>query len=128
MEDPKIVELYFARDEAALRHTAEKYGKRLRALSYGIVRDLQTAEECENDTYVAAWNSIPPHSPAEHLYAFLAKITRHISLNRCRDRSRLKRSAMLCELSQEMEHPGAGRLRVPHRRHGLRRAAQWLPR
>lgn len=103
LEDPKIVELYFARDEAALRHTAEKYGKRLRALSYGIVRDLQTAEECENDTYVAAWNSIPPHSPAGHLYAFLAKITRHISLNRCRDRSRLKRSAMLCELSQEME-------------------------
>ena len=47
LEDPKIVELYFARDEAALRHTAEKYGKRLRALSYGIVRDLQTAEVVE---------------------------------------------------------------------------------
>ena len=48
-------------------------------LSYRIVEDFQTAEECENDTYAAAWNTIPPHRPKEHLYAFLARITRHIS-------------------------------------------------
>lgn len=103
MDDDRIVELYLLRDETAIRRTAEKYGSRLRALAYGIVNDAQTAEECENDTYMEAWNSIPPSEPKSYLYAFLARITRHISLNRCRSRSRLKRSAWLCELSAEME-------------------------
>ena len=103
MDDRSIVALYLRRDETAIRQTAEKYGSRLRALAYGIVNDLQTAEECENDTYMEAWHTIPPHEPSDHFYAFLARITRHISLNCCRDRSRLKRSAFICELSAEME-------------------------
>lgn len=103
MEDSRIVELYLQRDETAIRQSAEKYGSRLRALAYGIVNDTQTAEECENDTYMQAWNSIPPHEPRSYLYAFLARITRHVSLNRCRDNSRLKRSAFLYQLSAEME-------------------------
>ena len=103
MDDHDIVALYLRRDETAIRQTAEKYGRRLRALACGIVNDLQTAEECENDTYMEAWRAIPPHEPSDHLYAFLARITRHISLNRCRDRDRLKRGAFICELSAEME-------------------------
>lgn len=103
MEDDRIVELYLRRDETAVERTAEKFGKRLRALAYGIVSDRQTAEECENDTYMEAWNAIPPHEPRDYLYAFLARITRHIALNCCRDRSRLKRSALICELSTELE-------------------------
>lgn len=103
LEDEKIVALYLLRDEAAIRETTEKYGNRLRSLAYGIVHDRQTAEECENDTYMGAWNTIPPHEPRAYLYAFLARITRHIALNCCRNRSRLKRSAFLCELSAEME-------------------------
>ena len=103
MDDRSIVALYLRRDETAVRQTAEKYGSRLRTLAYGIVNDLQTAEECENDTYMEAWRTIPPHEPSDHFYAFLARITRHISLNCCRDRSRLKRSAFICELSAEME-------------------------
>lgn len=103
VDDNRIVELYLLRDETAIGQTAEKFGSRLRALAYGITSDHQTAEECENDTYMQAWNSIPPHEPRDYLYAFLARITRHISLNRCRDRSRLKRGAFLCELSAEME-------------------------
>lgn len=103
MDDNRIVELYLLRDETAIRQTTEKYGSRLRLLAYGIVRDLQTAEECENEVYLEAWNSIPPHEPRSYLYAFLARITRHISLNCCRDRTRLKRNALICELSAEME-------------------------
>lgn len=103
LDDNRIVELYLLRDETAIKQTTEKYGSRLRSLAYGIVNDQQTAEECENDTYVEAWNTIPPHEPRSYLYAFLARITRHISLNCCRDRSRLKRSAFICELSAEME-------------------------
>ena len=103
MEDGRIVELYLQRDETAIEQTSAKYGIRLRGLAYGIVRDRQAAEECENDTYLQAWNSIPPHEPKDYFYAFLARIARHISLNFCRDRSRLKRSAFLCELTAEME-------------------------
>lgn len=103
MEDKQIVALYLLRDEAAIGHTAEKYGSRLRALAQGIVADRQTAEECENDTYLGAWNAIPPHRPESYLYAFLARITRHHALNCCRSRSSLKRSAVVCELSAEME-------------------------
>ena len=103
LDDNRIVELYLRRDETAIKQTTEKFGSRLRSLAYGIVGDPQTAEECENDTYMEAWNTIPPHEPRSYLYAFLARITRHISLNCCRDRSRLKRSAFICELSAEME-------------------------
>lgn len=103
MDDSNIVELYLLRDETAIKHTSEKYGSRLFALAQNIVDDAQTAEECENDTYMEAWNSIPPHEPKSYLYAFLARITRHISLNRCRYRNRLKRSALICELTAEME-------------------------
>ena len=103
MEDEKIVELYFERDEAAIEKTSEKYGKRLRAVSNGIVRDMETAEECENDTYLEAWNIIPPNEPKTYLYAFLARIIRNISLNFCRKKTALKRNAFVCELSAEME-------------------------
>ena len=103
LNDNKIVELYLARDETAIKQTIEEYGSRLRSLAYGIVKDQQAAEECENDTYMEAWNMIPPHEPRSYLYAFLARIIRHVSLNFCRDHSRLKRSAYIYELSAEME-------------------------
>ena len=103
MDDPTIVDLYLRRDESAIKETAYKYGRRLRSLANGIVDDPETAEECENDTYMEAWNTIPPHEPKHYLYAFLVRITRHIALNCCRDRSRLKRSAHICELSSELE-------------------------
>ena len=103
MDDHRIVELYLNRDENAIRQTADKYGKRLQGLAYGIVTDCQTAEECENDTYLRCWHTIPPQEPREHFYAFLAQITRRLAINRCRDRDRQKRSAQLCELTAELE-------------------------
>lgn len=103
MEDTEIIDLYLARDESAVSMTAAKYGSRLRRLSFGIVADRETAEECENDTYMTAWNSIPPHAPRSYFYPFLARIIRNLSLSRCRDRSRLKRNAHIEELSREME-------------------------
>ena len=103
MEDEKIVELYFERNESAIERTSEKYGKRLRAVSNGILKDIETAEECENDTYLEAWNIIPPNEPKTYFYAFLARIIRNISLNFCRKKNALKRNAFVCELSAEME-------------------------
>ena len=103
MDDGKIVDLYLERDETAISLTAEKYSSKLRRIAYNITESLQAAEECENDTYLKAWNSIPPHEPRDYLFAFLARITRHIALDFCKERSRLKRSAFICELSEELE-------------------------
>ena len=63
MEDNRIVELYHQRDEAALRLTREKYGHRLYGIAYAILRDEGGAEECENDTYLRAWEQMPPQRP-----------------------------------------------------------------
>ncbi len=103
MEDERIVQLYLERDESAIRFSCEKYGSRLRALSYGITSDAQTAEECENDAYLEAWKLIPPNEPRSYLYAFLARIVRHVSIDRCRERASLKRGGYVVELSEEME-------------------------
>ena len=103
MEDSQIIDLYLQRDEAAVTHTAEKYGTRLRRLAYGIVDDQQTAEECENDTYLQAWQRIPPHEPRDYFYEFLSRIIRHLSIDCCRSRDRLKRKAQIVELSDELE-------------------------
>ncbi len=103
MEDDKIVQLYLNRDERAIQFSSEKYGSRLRVLSLGITSDIQTSEECENDTYLQAWNLIPPNEPRTYLYAFLARIARHISIDRCRERASLKRDGYIVELSEEME-------------------------
>lgn len=104
MDDTKIVELYLCRDENAITYTAEKYGKRLQNISFGIVGDRETAEECENDTYNEAWCSIPPSEPKNYFYAFLCRIIRNISLDRCRKRETLKRKAYISELSLELEN------------------------
>lgn len=103
MDDDKIVAMYFQRDESAIAHTAEKYGRRLRTLSLGITEDVRTAEECENDTYLKAWNAIPPQDPSGYFYAFLARITRNLAISRCRENTRQKRSAHIAELSAELE-------------------------
>lgn len=103
MEDNKIVQMYLERDENAIRQTQERYGARLRAISFSITCDRGTSEECENDTYFEAWNRIPPSEPRNYLYAFLVRIIRAISIDRCRERTRLKRDGYMIELSNELE-------------------------
>ena len=103
MEDHAILALYFARDERALDETAKKYGDGCYAVSYQILRSHQDAEECVSDTYIRAWNAIPPHRP-QILPAFLGRITRNLALNRYRHSRADKRGggrlpAVLEELS-----------------------------
>lgn len=102
-EDRELIEQYLARDEAAIAGTERKYGRALTALSEQITQDRQDAQECVNDTYLDAWNSIPPHRPYDYLYAFLARITRHLSLDRVKYRARERRAAVVVELSAELE-------------------------
>lgn len=81
MEDSHIVNLFFERSETAISETAHKYGRYCYSISYNILHNREDAEECVNDTYVRAWNSIPPNRPTR-LSAFLGKITRNLSLNK----------------------------------------------
>ena len=103
MEDSRIVDMYLSRDESAISHTSDKYGRKLRSLAWRILENTSESEECENDTYLEAWNLIPPNEPRTYLFPFLGRITRHLALDMCRKRSAAKRSAILCELSDEME-------------------------
>ena len=102
MDDRKIIDLYFARSEDAVTETKAKYGRYCYSIAYGILGCPEDAEECENDTYLQAWNSIPPHQPRNYLYAFLLRIIRHISIDRCRHQDRLCRKAYMQELSDEL--------------------------
>ncbi len=90
MEDNRIVDLYWQRNESAINETATKYGKYLHNISYHILSNEEDAEECVNDTYNDAWQSIPPHRPSI-LSTFLGKITRRISIDLWRKHSADKR-------------------------------------
>lgn len=90
MEDSQIVELYWSRGEEAVAETAKKYGKYCYSIAYRILGDDRDAEEAVNDTYMGAWNSMPPHRPSA-LSTFLGKLTRRISINRWRARRADKR-------------------------------------
>ena len=103
MEDEKIINLFLDRDEAAISHTRDKYGKLLYSVSFRITDDGMTSEECVNDAYLEAWNRIPPKEPRGYFAAFLSRIVRNISINRCMEKERLKRKAFITELSEEME-------------------------
>ena len=90
MEDSKIIELYFARNESAIGETEKKYGNYLLKTALNIVFDEEDSRECVNDTYLRAWNVIPPKNPAV-LSSFLAKITRHLAIDMFRRKHSLKR-------------------------------------
>ena len=81
MEDHQIIELYFARDEAAIAETDKKYGSYCMSIAQNILKSTPDAEECVNDTYVKTWNAIPPERP-NALKVFLACIVRRLSINR----------------------------------------------
>jgi len=83
VDDAGIVQLYWDRDEQAIHATAGKYGNYCTSIAKNILENKEDAEECVNDTYLSAWNSMPPHRPSI-LSAFLGKITRNLSLNKYR--------------------------------------------
>ncbi len=100
MQDNEIVELYWQRNEDAVRYTDEKYGRMLLSLSYSFTHSEEDSKECVNDTYLKAWNSMPTDRP-DLLGAYLSKITRSVSVDLYRKQSAEKRGggAALEELS-----------------------------
>ena len=102
MDDSKIVELLFARNEDGIKHIDDTYGRRLFALADNIVRNDQDAEESVSDTYTKVWDTIPPKKPM-HLFAYLAKICRNFALKKLDWKQAAKRNAEVVSLTQEME-------------------------
>ena len=81
MEDSQIIELYWQKNTDAISETANKYGAYCFAIAQNILHNTEDSEECVNDTWLHAWNAIPPQRP-EAFRMFLAKITRNLSFNR----------------------------------------------
>jgi len=90
MDDNMIIELYWKRSEDAITETATKYGRYCYSIAYNILSNNEDSEESVNDTYLAAWNTIPPKRP-KLLAALLGKMTRYISLDRFKKRTAAKR-------------------------------------
>ena len=104
MEDTKIIQLYWDRDETAISETANKYGNYCTSISRNILENEEDVKECVNDTYLHAWNSMPPHRP-NILSIFLGKIARNLSFNKYKHLHTKKRggseiSAVLDELEE----------------------------
>ena len=68
MDDLRIIELYFNRDEQAIKETDTKYGKLCHSIAYNILNNHEDSEECVNDTYVSVWNTIPPTRPVSYTH------------------------------------------------------------
>ncbi len=90
MEDKQIVDLYWQRNEDAIHQTQKKYDGYLRKISYNVLADLEDCAECVNDTYLAAWNSMPTNRPSV-LSTYLGKIVRQLSIDVFRKKHALKR-------------------------------------
>ena len=102
IDDEKIIDLFFERDQQAIRELEIKYGKICHNLSYNIVNSRQDAEECVNDAYLGAWNAIPPARP-NPLLSYLVKIVRNISLKIYWRKEAAKRNSIYTIAMQEIE-------------------------
>ena len=102
MDDLQIIELYFARDEHAIKETDRKYGKLCLRVAKNLLFNNEDSEECVNDTYLTVWNKIPPTRP-NNFIAFICKITRNLSLKRLEVSNAMKRSAGTVISMSELE-------------------------
>ena len=113
MQDQEIISLYWNRNEDAIVQTQKKYGRYCHTIAWNILRNQEDSEECTNDTWMHAWNAIPPERPSI-LRAFLGKITRNLALNRYENSHAAKRGGgevLLCldELAECLADSSRGR-------------------
>ena len=103
MDDTEIVDLYWKREERAVEETAKKYGSFCYSIAYNVLSNHEDSEESVNDTYVEAWNAIPPHRPLA-FSSFLGKITRRLAIDKWRSGHAQKRgSGELASVLEELE-------------------------
>ena len=128
MEDREIIDLYWTRSQQAIPETDAKYGVQCRGLSARILKDARDAEECVNDTWLRAWNTMPPQLP-QSLRAYLLKIIRNLSIDRWRADRSTKRGGGAEELALELEDclpPGPSAEEVSEARETAAALERWL--
>jgi RNA polymerase sigma-70 factor (ECF subfamily) len=103
LSDEEIIDLYWQRQEQAIKETDLKYGRYLFTIAYNIVHDRLDCEECLNDTYLGTWNAIPPQKP-NPLLAFVCRIVRNISIDRHRMNAAMKRDTTYDVAMSEIEY------------------------
>ena len=101
--DQEILDLYWNRQEDAIAQTQHRYGQRLQYLAQQILGNPEDAQECVNDTLLAAWNPIPPKRP-QFLFSYLAKVCRNFALGKLDWLNAAKRKAQIVELTQELQN------------------------
>ncbi len=106
-EDRQIVDLYLERDESAIQMSKIKYGAYILTIAMNILKSKEDADECENDTYLSAWNSIPPKEPT-NLKLFLGRITRNLSIDMYRKNTSKKRGDGMETLLSELDECAPG--------------------
>lgn len=104
MEDEKIIDLYFSREEQAITETDKKYGRYCAAIAFNVLHSHEDTEECVSDTWLRTWNAIPPEKP-DCLRAYLGRITRNLSFTRWQTQNAQKRGSghtqlLLSELAE----------------------------
>ena len=102
MTDIQIIELYWNRNEDAIKETDMVYGRKLHTLADRIVQNFEDAQECVSDTYLKTWDTIPPKRP-EYFFAYLAKICRNFALGVLDFKSAAKRKGEVVSLTAELE-------------------------
>lgn len=102
MDENRILDLYWQRDEQAIRETELAYGPKLQSIALRITGTREDAQECVSDTYLTAWQTIPPQRP-QYLFAYLARICRNFALGLLDRQNAAKRSGHVVELTREME-------------------------
>lgn len=128
MDDAGIIELFWSRDETAIAETSGRYGPYLRGLAMRLLGDSRDAEECEQDTYMALWNAIPPERPGS-LRAYLGGTARNIAVNIWQRRGAKKRGGSVTQLLGELSEcvPSAGDAQTALEDRELGRAiSSWL--
>ena len=115
MEDEKIIELFFARSELAIKELDNKYGAVCHNISYNILNNEFDAEECVNDAYLGTWNAIPPQKP-QYLRLFLGTVTRNLAFSRYRANTALCRGSGEIPLALEELSECVGRDTDPERK------------
>lgn len=103
MQDAEILDLYWSRNEDAIRETDRAYGSKLRGIAWNIIRNHEDAEESVEDTYMKAWQTIPPQRP-DFFFAYLAKICRNTALGKLDWKNAAKRNVEMAALSDELEN------------------------
>ena len=102
MDDSQIIELYWKRDESAIRETENQYGSYCHSIAFRITNSQEDADECVSDTWLRAWNSIPPNRP-DSLMAYLCKIVRNLCLKKYRYNTADKRNSQMDVAMEELE-------------------------